>query len=143
MTDRSLPLPAAVPARFHREFWMKSIGTEWLIDAAGCRAETLRDVAALQALFNRIIAELRLCPIGDAVWHRFPGAGGVTGFALLAESHLAGHTWPEVGAAAINLFCCDAAKEPRRDWPWDERLREALGAERVTVRVIERRIDSD
>ncbi|MBY0275516.1 polyamine aminopropyltransferase [Candidatus Binatia bacterium] len=39
--------------------------------------------------------------------HRFP-SGGVTGFALLAESHIAIHTWPEHAYASVDLFTCGA-----------------------------------
>jgi S-adenosylmethionine decarboxylase len=116
---------------------MERLGTEWMVDAAGCRAEILRDPAALRALFDRIIAEPNLNPLGDAVWHRFPNTGGVTGVALLAESHLTIHTWPETGRAAINLFCC----RQRPAWPWEARSLELLGATRVTAREVERRID--
>ena len=110
------------------------IGTEWLIDAAGCRPAVLRDVGVLRALFDRILGELELTPLHEPLWNVFPGEGGVTGFVMLTESHLACHTWPEHGMATFNLYCC----RPRRDWPWNERLAEALGATDVRVRCVER-----
>jgi S-adenosylmethionine decarboxylase len=106
------------------------VGTEWLVDAEGCRADSLRDLATLRRLCERIIAALDLHAVGDGVWHTFPPPGGVTGLFLLTESHLACHTYPEVGVATFNLYCC----RPRPPWPWAERLAEALGATRVTVR---------
>lgn len=36
-----------------------------------------------------------------------PGAGGVTGVVLLAESHLAVHTWPEIGAVTLDVYVCN------------------------------------
>ncbi|HYC91615.1 MAG TPA: S-adenosylmethionine decarboxylase [Thermoanaerobaculia bacterium] len=110
------------------------IGSEWLVEAGGCDAEALRDVATLGALFARLIAELELHPLHEPSWHAFPGPGGVTGFVMLTESHLACHTYPEHGIAAINLYCC----RPRPDWPWEERLAELLGAREVRVRRVER-----
>lgn len=110
-----------------------NIGTEVLVEAAGCSEDALRDAARLQRLFARIIDELALHPLGDA-WHVFPPPGGVTGFVMLTESHLACHTYPEHGVAAINLYCCRA----RPDWPWRERLIELLGATDVRVRILER-----
>jgi S-adenosylmethionine decarboxylase len=110
------------------------VGTEWIIDAAGCPPEALRDVERLRAVLSRIVGELELKVVGEPLWHRFPPPGGVTGLVLLTESHLACHTYPEFGIATINLYCCRA----RREWSWAERLREMLGAEIVTVRVLER-----
>jgi S-adenosylmethionine decarboxylase len=109
-------------------------GTEYLIDAAGCSLECLRDLATLRDLCQSIITDLDLCVIGQPIWHPFPGPGGVTGLYLLTESHLACHTYPETGVATFNLYCC--RRRPR--WPWEDRLRERLGAQGVTVRAIER-----
>ena len=67
--------------------------------------------------------------MAEPVWHQFPDAGGITGVVVLSESHLTCHTFPERGFAALNLYCC----RPRRDWPWAERLAEALGATDVQV----------
>jgi S-adenosylmethionine decarboxylase len=115
---------------------MSLVGTEWLIDAAGCDAEALRDLERLGAVFRRAIAELGLHVVGEVVWHSFPAPGGVTGLALLSESHLACHTYPEFGVATFNLYCC----RTRPAWPWAERLGEMLGAQRVAVRVCARAV---
>jgi S-adenosylmethionine decarboxylase len=110
------------------------IGTEWLIEASGCREDALRDRGVLDGLFTRIIADLRLNPLHAPAWHVFPGPGGLTGFVMLTESHLACHTYPEHGLATFNLYCC----RPRPDWPWHERLADALGAADVRVRSVDR-----
>jgi S-adenosylmethionine decarboxylase len=116
------------------------VGKEWMVDAAGCREDDLRDVDRLRAVFERVIAELSLQVVGEPLWRKFPSPGGVTGMALLTESHLTCHTYPEFAVATFNLYCCRA----RPPWPWAERLREMLGAENVSVRVIERRaLDAD
>lgn len=111
-----------------------SLGTEWVIDARGCNAETLANVEQLKLLFERIIRDLELHVLGDISWHKFPGPGGVTGLALLSESHLTCHTYPEFGAASFNLYCC----RNRTTWPWEEMLRELLDATEVNVRVLKR-----
>ena len=105
-------------------------GMEWLVDAAGCRPEMLRSVVTLQSLCQRIVAELQLGVVGEPVWHKFDGPGGVTGLYLLSESHLACHTYPEHGLATFNLYCC----RQRPPWRWEEHLSVVLHAERVTVR---------
>jgi S-adenosylmethionine decarboxylase len=111
-----------------------NLGTEWLIEAHGCDPDALRSVEVLGRLFARVIAEVGLHPLHAPAWHVFPGPGGITGFVMLSESHLACHTFPEHGAVTINLYCC----RPRAPWDWRERLEEILGAEDVRVRVVQR-----
>jgi S-adenosylmethionine decarboxylase len=111
-----------------------TVGIEWLVDAEGCRADLLRDADALGRLCEQIIAGLDLHVVRAGLWHRFPPPGGVTGLFLLTESHLACHSYPETGVATFNLYCC----RPRPRWPWEERLRAALGARCVTVRSLTR-----
>ena len=41
------------------------------------------------------------------LFHRFPSPGGVTGVVLLAESHLAVHTWPELDAVTLDVYVCN------------------------------------
>ena len=113
---------------------MLTVGTEWLVEASGCDAEALGDVERLRAVFARAVGELGLLVVGSPQWHKFPGPGGVTGLALLTESHLACHTYPEFGVATFNLYCC----RERPEWPWEERLRELLGAASVSVRQLSR-----
>jgi S-adenosylmethionine decarboxylase len=108
-------------------------GCEWVVEAHGCDPARLRDRAALAALFRRLVADLSLHVL-DESWHQFPDSGGVTGLALLAESHLAVHTFPEFSSLCLNVFCC----RPREDWNFEERLREMFAAEEVVARRIER-----
>jgi S-adenosylmethionine decarboxylase len=114
------------------------IGSEWLIEAGGCDEASLRDIRVLRSLFADVLRDLDLHPLHDPAWHVFPGPGGITGFVMLTESHLACHTYPEHGIATINLYCC----RPRPSWPWEDRLRSILGATDVRVRVVERSLES-
>ena len=109
-------------------------GCEWIVDAHGCDPSALRSLETLQALFDQLIADLQLQPVAEPVWHQFPDAGGITGVVVLSESHLTVHTFPERGFAALNLYCC----RPRPDWPWTERLTQALGATDVQVATVRR-----
>src|SRR3954465_4085734 len=45
--------------------------------------------------------------------HKFEEGGGISGGAVLAESHISVHTWPEKGFAAFDVFRCGDA-EPRK-----------------------------
>jgi S-adenosylmethionine decarboxylase len=109
-------------------------GEEWVVDAFGCSPVALRSQSALERVFSRAVAELALHPLGDMRFHVFPDPGGITGMLMLTESHLTCHSFPERGYVAFNLFCCRV----RPEWPWNDRLAELLGAERVTVRRLER-----
>jgi S-adenosylmethionine decarboxylase len=114
-----------------------TLGTEWLVDAHGCRADALRDLAVVRALLETILTRLELRVVGEGQWHKFGGEGGVTGLYLLTESHLSVHTYPEHGAATLNLYCCRA----RPEFPWAEEIARALGTPgevRVDVRVVDR-----
>lgn len=110
------------------------IGAEWLIDAAGCDPELLASVSTIERLFDRIIADLDLHPLHEPKFHLFPPPGGITGFVVLTESHLACHTYPEHGVITLNLYCC----RPRPEWTWREGLAEILGATDVEVRSVTR-----
>src|SRR4051812_39038234 len=99
-----------------------NVGTEWVVDAAGCAPSALRDRATIERVLRRAVDELGLTVLGDGAWHVFPGEGGLTGMLLLTESHLACHTYPEHGVATFNLYCCRA----RDAWPWSARLGEML-----------------
>jgi S-adenosylmethionine decarboxylase len=109
-------------------------GIEYVVDARGCDQDLLRSLPRLQQLFEEAEHDLGLTPIAPPLWHVFPGAGGITGLVLLAESHLTIHTYPEAGFAAINLYCCRSAVA----WRWDERLRALLRAREVSVQVLRR-----
>ena len=109
-------------------------GLEWIIDAHGCDPAALRDERRLRALFDRLIDDLALTPVAPAVWHTFPAPGGLTGVVVLAESHLACHSFPEFGSLCLNLFCCRA----RPDFDAARVLAETVGAARTDVRRVER-----
>ena len=108
-------------------------GCEWVIEAYACDPAALADESTLRALFQHLIQGMGLHPVSDAQWHQFPG-GGITGLALLQESHIACHTFPEHGSLCLNVFCC----RPRPDWDFEAYLRQAFGAVSVGVRRLDR-----
>ncbi|NLZ40151.1 MAG: adenosylmethionine decarboxylase [Comamonadaceae bacterium] len=66
----------------------------------------LSDAERLRALALRAVGAAGLAPVGE-LFHRFGAPGGVTGMVLLAESHLALHTWPELAAVTLDVYVCN------------------------------------
>ena len=64
--------------------------------------------------------------------HQFSSDGGVTGVALLAESHISIHTWPERQFAAFDVFMCGNAQPDKAV----EHLREVFKPEKVKIKEI-------
>jgi spermidine synthase len=48
--------------------------------------------------------------VGDT-FYQFDGAGGITGTVLLAESHIAIHTWPESKSVTLDVYVCNFSQE--------------------------------
>ena len=67
-------------------------------------------------------------------FHKFHPQG-VTGYALLADSHLSIHTWPEKGVAKCDIFTCSANSTPEKAV---EYLVEAFQAAKSTSQEYER-----
>lgn len=83
-------------------------GLHLTADLRGCdpHAALMCDPEALRAHCLQAVAGAGLQAVGE-LFHRFAGPGGVTGVVLLAESHLAVHTWPELGAATLDVYVCN------------------------------------
>jgi spermidine synthase len=75
-----------------------------------CALPLLTTAETLAALCRTHTADAGLTLVGEK-WHSFPESwgqpGGVTGMLLLAESHLAVHTWPERRGVNIDVFVCN------------------------------------
>lgn len=71
----------------------------------------LDDPAFVEAVLRDAAAIARVTLL-DIRLHHFGGGNGVTGVALLAESHISIHTWPEDGVAALDLFVCGVDSDP-------------------------------
>jgi S-adenosylmethionine decarboxylase len=83
-----------------------AIGSHCIVDlwGAGHLADAKWLTHALEAAATAAGATLL-----NIFLHEFPSSGGITGVALLAESHMSIHTWPEKGYAAVDVFMCGRA----------------------------------
>lgn len=82
-------------------------------DLSGCAADHpwMQDAQALRLACLQAVTESGLQAVAER-FHAFapqaPGqVAGVTGVVLLAESHLAVHTWPELGQVTLDVFVCN------------------------------------
>ena len=82
-------------------------GLHLTADLHGCPLDrpVMSDVNALRALCIAAVAGAGLEPVGE-LFHRFAPVG-ITGVVLLAESHLAVHTWPELAAVTLDVYVCN------------------------------------
>ena len=85
-------------------------GLHLTADVSGCRdpANLMRDGSALSALCEELAVQAGLTVVGRQ-FHAFApqGDAGITGVLLLAESHIAVHTWPELRAVTLDVFVCN------------------------------------
>ena len=104
-------------------------GTHLIVDLWG--AERLDDLAHIEAALRDAVTAAKATLLHIHLHHFTPNRG-VSGVAVLAESHISIHTWPENGYAALDVFMCGDA-EPEATIPV---LREAFKPERLAVEEI-------
>lgn len=91
---------------------MQSLGRHILAEIYGCSFELLNDVATVEEIMINAALEAG-AEVREFVFHKF-SPQGVSGVVVISESHLAIHTWPELGYAAVDVFTCGD-----RVNPWD------------------------
>jgi S-adenosylmethionine decarboxylase len=82
-------------------------GTHLIIDLFG--AKRLDEIAHVEAALRHCITVAGATLLHIHL-HHFTPNGGVSGVAVLAESHISVHTWPEAGYAAFDVFMCGHAQ---------------------------------
>ena len=105
------------------------LGRHLLLELYACDRDRLDDLASLEAALKEA-ARRSGATIVETVFHRFT-PHGVSGVVVVAESHLAIHTWPEYGYAAVDFFTCGADIDY---WRARDFLKEALVAESCEVK---------
>jgi S-adenosylmethionine decarboxylase len=102
-------------------------GTHLIIDLFGARR--LDDLKHIERTLKRCV-EVAGATLLHIHLHHFTPNGGVSGVAVLSESHISIHSWPEADYAALDVFMCGDAK-PHLAIPV---LKEAFGAQDVVVK---------
>lgn len=85
----------------------KYVGTHLLIDVLG--SDILNDIETIREMMLRCVQAAGATLLHIHL-HHFSPNGGVSGVAVLAESHISIHTWPEHKYAALDVFMCGDAQ---------------------------------
>ena len=104
-----------------------------LLELYRCDYEKLNDESFLRCTLDKA-AKLAKATVLNLISNKFEPQG-VTAIALLAESHISIHTWPESHYSAVDIFTCGQKMLPELA---SQYLIEALKAEEHTLRVIAR-----
>ena len=105
----------------------------FLLELYRCDNDKLNDESFLRCTLNRA-AKLAKARVLNLISNKFKPQG-VTAIALLAESHISIHTWPESNYSAVDIFTCGQNMLPELA---SQYLIEALKAKEHFLRVIER-----
>ena len=105
----------------------------FLLELYRCDCEKLNDESFLRCTLNRA-AKLANATVLNLISNKFEPQG-VTAIALLAESHISIHTWPESNYSAVDIFTCGRNMMPELA---SQYLIESLMAKEHSLRVIER-----
>ena len=105
----------------------------FLLELYGCDYEKLNDESFLRCTLNNA-AKLANATVLNLITNKFEPQG-VTAIALLAESHLSIHTWPEAQYSAVDIFTCGQNMKPDESCKY---LIQVLTAKEHLLRVITR-----
>ncbi len=89
---------------------METLGRHFLLDLEDCDANILDDLNKIEEILVAAAREAKATII-ESRFHKF-NPFGISGVVVIAESHLAIHTWPEHAFAAVDIFTCGKTLEP-------------------------------
>ena len=123
---------------FHDDHKLSHQSKHLLLELYKCDCEKLNDESFLRCNLNRA-SKLANATVLNLISNKFEPQG-VTAIALLAESHISIHTWPESNYSAVDIFTCGQNMMPELA---SQYLIESLMAKEHCLRVIERNPPSE
>ena len=118
---------------FHDDQKLSHQSKHFLLELYRCDSEKLNDESFLRCTLNRA-AKLANATVLHLMSYKFEPQG-ITAIALLAESHISIHTWPESSYSAVDIFTCGKNMMPELASKY---LIESLMAKEHSLRVIDR-----
>jgi S-adenosylmethionine decarboxylase len=94
-----------------KSFETEQFGTHLMVDGYGAPKHLLKDIDALKAMLSDIPRQMGMHTISDPLVVEVgpknrKDPGGLSGFVLIAESHISFHTFPERGFVTIDVYTC-------------------------------------
>lgn len=114
---------------------MNTLGRHILAEYYGCDIDILNNLEPLKQYMLEAVKRSGATII-DSTFHHF-SPQGVSGVIVIAESHMAVHTWPEYGYAAVDFFTCGDRVDP---WEALNFMNKVLQAERNSTKELKRGI---
>lgn len=90
---------------------LHALGTHLLLELRDCNPKTLGSLQFVQDTLKNAALEAK-ATIVEVAFHEF-SPFGISGMVIIAESHLAIHSWPEYGYAAVDVFTCGDLIDPK------------------------------
>lgn len=106
---------------------MEALGRQILVEFYDCKESTINDVEYIESSLIKA-TEASNATIISHNFHKF-SPYGVSGVVVIAESHVAIHTWPEYNYAAVDIFTCGDSIDP---WVIQEHLKEYFESKNVS-----------
>src|SRR5881296_1317574 len=112
---------------------LNALGRHLLLEMFDCDPDAINSLEAVKGALIEA-AKRAQATIVDVVFHEF-NPFGISGVVVIAESHLAIHTWPEYRYAAVDVFSCGEILQPQVAVDY---LVEQLGAARASAVELQR-----
>ncbi|MEX0823932.1 MAG: adenosylmethionine decarboxylase [Balneolaceae bacterium] len=106
---------------------MEALGKQILVEYYDCDQSKLNDVSYIENSLIQATKASRATIISHN-FHKF-SPYGISGVVVIAESHVAIHTWPEYNYAAVDIFTCGDTIDP---WVIQEHLKEYFESKNVS-----------
>ena len=117
---------------------MNGFGPHLMLDGYGCDKDKLSDLNAIYKILDELPARIGMTRIMPPYVFRYSGLKpedwGISGFVLIAESHISIHTFPEKNFVSVDIFSC---KMFDAEFATDY-FRDAFGMEKVESNVLDR-----
>lgn len=114
-------------------------GTHLILDLFDCKRDKLKDAKFIKRLLTELPEELGMRRIGEPQVHELPpskglDAGGVSGFVVIAESHISIHTFTATREASVDVFSC----KPFNAKKLEKLVKRGFGAKKSESKIIQR-----